>query len=149
MSVAVVAMAPTWMTPTAIRGGSRSAQDPSLAPSGRLTEHATLPQTCPEFKSGGFGGACNNPFPTPPSGSSKALALQELPQTDLAHQSRKLGPNMSRAEIREELEEAILRCRRTARQTMVLPLTAAEQENATRADDEALGDVWRLLQELG
>lgn len=56
---------------------------------------------------------------------------------------------MSRAETREELEEAILRCRRTARHTMELPLTAAERDEATRADDEALGDVWRLLQELG
>lgn len=56
---------------------------------------------------------------------------------------------MSREAIREELEEAILRCRRTARRTMELPLTLAEQEQVTRDDDEALGDVWRLLQQLG
>lgn len=56
---------------------------------------------------------------------------------------------MSRAETREELEEAILRCRRTARRTMELPLTAAERDQATRDDDAALADVWRLLQELG
>ncbi|MGO4587205.1 hypothetical protein AB4Z38_25495 [Arthrobacter sp. 2RAF6] len=56
---------------------------------------------------------------------------------------------MSRDEIREQLSEAILRCRRTARRTMELPLTAAERDQATRDDDEALGEVWRLLQELG
>lgn len=56
---------------------------------------------------------------------------------------------MSREAIREELEEAILRCRRTARRTMELPLTAAERDQTSREDDEALGDVWRLLQDLG
>jgi hypothetical protein len=56
---------------------------------------------------------------------------------------------MSRDEIREQLEEAILRCRRTARTTMKMDLTPEELTRAYAADDAALGDVWRLLQDLG
>lgn len=55
----------------------------------------------------------------------------------------------SRAEIREALGEAILRCRRTTRATMEPGLSADERADAHQTDDEALGDVWRLLEELG